>query len=124
LRGFQGSRNTESKTDKGTKAEDLAVKYLKKQGFKIVCRNWRARTAEIDIIAEDGPTLVFVEVKARSSGQFGLPEEAVTPAKQKKMKQAAMDFIIRRKKDAPMRFDVISMRPEGIEHIRDAFEIT
>jgi putative endonuclease len=124
LRGFPGSRNTESKTEKGTKAEDLAARHLKKQGFKIICRNWRAKTAEVDIIAEDGPTLVFIEVKARSTRQFGLPEEAVTPHKQQKMARAAMDFVIRKKKDAPMRFDVISIGPDGLRHIRDAFEIS
>lgn len=122
--GFRASRNTESKTEKGARAEDLAVKYLKKQGFKIICRNWRAKTAEIDIIALDGPTLVFIEVKARSSGLFGDPREAVNQAKQLKLRDAAMDFIIKKKKDVPARFDVVSISREGLEHIKDAFEIS
>lgn len=122
--GFRASRNTESKTEKGARAEELAVKYLKKRGFKVICRNWRARTAEIDIIAEDGPTLVFVEVKARSSGLFGDPKEAVNQAKQLKLRDAALDFMIRKKKEGPARFDVVSILPEGLEHIKDAFEIS
>lgn len=66
-----------SKLSTGKFGEDLAVSYLKKQGYKIIERNFRIRGGEIDIIAIDRETLVYVEVKTRSSHQFGLPEESV-----------------------------------------------
>jgi len=67
----------------GTKGEDLATKYLKQKGFKIIDRNFRIRGGEIDIIAIDKKELVFIEVKTRTNYKFGLPEEAVTQNKQK-----------------------------------------
>ena len=66
-----------SKLSIGKFGEDLAVSYLKKQGYKIIERNFRIRGGEIDIIALDSDTLVYIEVKTRSSHQFGLPEESV-----------------------------------------------
>lgn len=73
----------------GKYGEDLACEFLKKQGYKILERNFRIRGGEIDIIALDNQTLVYVEVKARSSHQFGLPEESVTPWKLKFLERAA-----------------------------------
>jgi len=70
-----------SKQLSGNKGEDLAVQFLRKKGYKIIDRNFSIRGGEIDIIALDGQTLVFIEVKARSSKQFGSPLEAITPRK-------------------------------------------
>jgi len=73
----------------GKKGEDLAAEFLKRSGYKIIERNFRIRGGEIDIVALDGNTLVYVEVKSRSSYKFGRPEEAVTPFKIKFLKRAA-----------------------------------
>lgn len=76
-------------TAQGKIGEDLACDYLKKQGYKIIERNFRIRGGEIDIIALDGQTLVYVEVKTRTSHQFGQPEEAVTGWKLRFLERAA-----------------------------------
>ncbi|MDA8172236.1 MAG: YraN family protein [Nitrospiraceae bacterium] len=106
----------------GRISEQKAVKYLEKSGYKILCRNFRVKKAEIDIIAEDGPWLVFIEVKARSSGLFGAPEEAVTLKKQRRIMDAARSYMALEKAQRPARFDVIAIGPGGLKHIRDAFE--
>ncbi len=106
----------------GRSSEQKAAKYLEKIGYRILCRNFRVKKAEIDIIAEDGPWLVFVEVKARSSGLFGAPEEAVDFKKQRKMMDAARSYMAVEKTERPARFDVIAIGPGGLEHIKDAFE--
>lgn len=108
----------------GSKAEERAAAYLLKKGYRILRRNYRSKTAEIDIIAKDGPTIVFVEVKSRTSTAFGSPVEAVDAKKQKKMKQAALQFLCGGENEAaPARFDVIAISPGGaLEHITDAFD--
>ncbi|MDA8169261.1 MAG: YraN family protein [Nitrospiraceae bacterium] len=108
----------------GSRAEDRAADFLRKRGLKILHRNYRLRQAEIDIIAQDGPAIVFVEVKARRGSSFGSPSEAVDSRKQKKIREAALHYLATHKasEDAPARFDVIAIGPEGIEHIMDAFE--
>ena len=73
----------------GKYGEDLACRYLQKQGYKILERNFRIRGGEIDIVALDGKTLIYVEVKTRTSHQFGLPEESITPFKISFLKRAA-----------------------------------
>lgn len=73
----------------GQKGEDIASDYLRKLGYKIIERNFRIRGGEIDIVALDGNTLVYVEVKTRSSYRFGRPEESVTPKKINFLKRAA-----------------------------------
>lgn len=81
-----------STTAQGKYGEDLACEYLKEKGYKIIERNFRIRGGEIDIIAIDRDTLVYIEVKARSSGYFGRPEEAVTPFKIKFLERSAKFF--------------------------------
>ena len=76
-------------TVQGKIGEDLACQYLQKQGYKIIERNFRIRGGEIDIIALDGQTLVYIEVKTRTSDQFGRPEEAVTAWKLRFLERAA-----------------------------------
>src|SRR5688572_12898222 len=90
----------------GGRAEDLACNYLKKQGYKIVATNFLIRGGEIDIVAKDGESLVFVEVKARFNGQFGSAREAITPWKLKAMQKCALFYIQNIKwGDRPYRFD-------------------
>lgn len=107
---------------KGELGEDIAAKYLQKHKYKIVQRNYRSVTGEIDIIALDKNTLVFVEVKARASGFFGSPAESVTIKKQSKIAKTAQDFIHRHKiYSLETRFDVIEITDGNINHIKNAF---
>jgi len=113
--------------DHGRIGEDMAHRYLRRHGCTIVARNYRTRSGsgEIDIVAWQGPTLVFVEVKTRQSAEFGAPERAVDTEKQRRLQAAARDYI-RRSAIARehARFDIVSVvlgaKPE-IEWIRDAF---
>ena len=113
--------------DFGKKAEDLAVDYLQKNGYKILVRNFRFQKAEIDIIAEKDKLIVVVEVKARSTDAFILPQEAVTKAKIKLLVSAANHYLEEFNRDQEVRFDIISVLPDekrnlNIEHIENAFE--
>lgn len=117
--------------DFGREAEKEAVRFLKKLKYKIVETNYTCPLGEIDIIAIDGRTLVFVEVKARTSLEGGYPEDAVTPHKQAQIARAAICFRERKKvHDVAGRFDVISilydadMKKWQINHIKDAFGLT
>ena len=94
----------------GKYGEDLACHYLQKQGYKILERNFRIRGGEIDIVAIDGQTLVYVEVKARTSYQFGLPEESITPFKIKFLQRAAK-FYRNNRRNLPEleRIDVVAV---------------
>lgn len=114
-----------SKSNLGAKGEEMAVFFLQGLGYEIIERNWRYRRSEIDIIAREAQTLVFVEVKTRQTTQFGLPEESVSVSKMNAVTRAALEYL--RQHPCPrIRFDVIAIRlhpqaePE-IFHIRDAF---
>jgi putative endonuclease len=110
----------------GSKGEDLAVKFLEKKGYKILSRNFRTPVGEIDVIAEDRNTLVFIEVKTRTDDSFGHPFEAVTFRKKDKLRKVALSYLKSSRKEMPSRFDVLSIEMRGgesrIEHIEDAFE--
>ncbi|WP_029905785.1 YraN family protein [Prevotella sp. 10(H)] len=111
--------------DLGKKGEDAAENYLRQNGYEIIERNWLYERYEIDIIAQDDEYIVFVEVKTRSSDQWGNPEEAVSKGKIKRIVEAA-DFYLREYDiDLPARFDVIASIWTGkkfeIQHIDDAF---
>jgi putative endonuclease len=115
-----------SKTKKGTIGENLAVDYLEKKGYCILQRNYRFEHGEIDIIAEDENVLVFVEVKARRSKEFGEPEDAVTPRKRKKIRSTANGYLFEKNiDDKECRFDVIAIDYQNnkteIRHLIDAF---
>jgi len=99
-----------TKVTLGKYGEDLACRYLQKQGYKILERNFRIRGGEIDIVAIDGQTLVYVEVKARTSYQFGLPEESITPFKIKFLQRAAK-FYRNNRRNLPEleRIDVVAV---------------
>lgn len=111
----------------GSKGEDRAARFLVKQGYKILERNYRTRSGEIDLIALHEGDVVFVEVKTRTSDAYGAPELAVTPQKQRKMIKAALGYIKYKKlHQVPCRFDVVAIRAEderGVELIRNAFEM-
>jgi putative endonuclease len=111
----------------GRRGEEIALEYLRRKGFRIVSRGFRLFHGEIDIIAWDGETLVFVEVKTRATTEFGLPEEAVTPAKQVQIRKIARGYLVTSGLGEPdCRFDVLAILvPEGedpaITHYPDAF---
>jgi putative endonuclease len=119
---------TEERLSLGRWGEEEAVRYLRRQGMKILERNLRTPVGEIDIIARHGKILVFVEVKTRKSDAFGTPQEAVGPFKQRQILRTAQWYLgDGRGKGLQPRFDVIAVRPspEGarVEHIPDAFGI-
>jgi putative endonuclease len=111
----------------GRSAESMAAAYLKRRGFKILEKNYRTRFAEIDLIARDGDTLVFVEVKARRSSSFGVPKDAVNFRKQQKISMAALAYLRQKQEiNARIRFDVVAVcvRKDQvqIEIVKNAFE--
>ncbi|RLJ31317.1 putative endonuclease [Chryseobacterium sp. 7] len=113
--------------DFGKIAEDLAADYLQKNGYKILIRNFRFQKAEIDIITEKNNQIIVVEVKARSTDAFILPQEAVTKAKIKSIVSATNYYLEEFKKEKEVRFDIISVLPDEnknlmIDHIKDAFQ--
>lgn len=94
----------------GKSGEDLAVDELVARGYAVLARRYRTRGGEIDIVAEDGGTVVFVEVKARTSADFGSAVEAVTPRKQRQLVVMARDYLARaRHLDRPCRFDIVAI---------------
>lgn len=106
----------------GKWAEDLACRYLRERGYLIVARNWRWRGGEVDIIAKDGDTLVFVEVKGRRGESHGRPEEAVDRRKRVHLWDSARAFLGARSGEVKVRFDVIGIGPDGITHLPGAFD--
>ena len=109
----------------GKLGEELAVDYLKKNGYKILTTNWTFQKAEIDIIAQIENTLAIIEVKTRSSIEFGLPQDAVKPKKIQLLVKAVNAYVIEKDLDIDVRFDIIAIYKEGksfaIEHLIDAF---
>ncbi len=111
----------------GRRGEDLAHRFLRAAGYTIVGRNWRTPTGsgEVDLVARQGETVVFVEVKARRSEEFGAPDRAVDRAKRLHLARAGRDWA--RRAEVPwerVRFDVINVilsDPPAITHIQDAF---
>ena len=107
---------------RGMLAEVRAEQHLTAQGMTILARNAVFPGAEIDLIAADGQTIVFVEVKERKSARAGLGREAVTPAKQKRICKGALVYLAKNDlMDRQARFDVIEIQGERLTHIRDAF---
>ncbi|WP_435016183.1 YraN family protein [Tundrisphaera sp. TA3] len=110
----------------GDRGEREAARFLRKRGLRILKRGYRTAQGEIDLIARDGDTLVFVEVKSRRAGE---PAEAVTPEKQRRITLAALHFLRRHGLlETPCRFDVVAIvwpegrHPSSIEHLAHAFE--
>ena len=112
----------------GAQSESLAARLLKRRGYTILETNYRTPLGEIDIIARDRDTLVFVEVKARRSLGFGGPKWAVTPKKQRKISMVALYYLkTTRQSQVKARFDVVAIRslaePPQVEIIRNAFDL-
>jgi putative endonuclease len=119
--------NLTSRQQFGKKGESLAADCLIKNGYRILTQNYRTRQGEIDIIAQEGDTIVFVEVKARRSNRFGSPKEAVTLQKQKKISASALDYLkAANQSNAKARFDVVAICSDkncpSIEIIKNAFQ--
>lgn len=113
--------------DFGKIAEDMAADFLQKNGYKILTRNFRFQKAEIDIITEKDDLIIIVEVKARSTDAFMLPQEAVTKTKIRSIVLAANHYMEEYNKQNEVRFDIISVLPDEnknliIDHITDAFQ--
>ncbi len=115
-----------NKRNLGTEKEALASSFLTEQGYRIIEKNFRCRTAEIDLIAWDGHILSFVEVKYRSSSKCGDPLEAVNYRKQRRIYEAALFYIAKNgiKADTQVRFDVVSILGNDISLIKNAFLIS
>jgi len=109
---------------RGEQAEALAADFLRGKGLRIVTRNYRSRHGEIDLIAREGPTLVFVEVRSRSSENYGGAAASITAAKRKKLIKTAHHYLAAVSPLPPCRFDavLVSGDPPRIEWIRNAFE--
>ena len=111
----------------GEKGEGLAVKFLKKNGYKIIEKNYKTPLGEIDIIARENDVLAFVEVKTRESLEFGQPFESVNLSKRRKIANVATLYLKRLKEIPQCRFDVVSINYENskpeLELIKDAFEV-
>ena len=111
----------------GRDGEERAAAFLAASGLIVVARNVRAAGGEIDLVALDGDTLVFCEIRTRRSGRQGGALESVTPAKQRQVVRVAQHFLVRHPRwhSRPMRFDVVAIDVRGetfeIAHIRDAF---
>jgi putative endonuclease len=111
----------------GKKGEDRAARFLMKQGYRIIERNYRTRSGELDLIALHDGTVVFIEVKTRTSNVFGAPELAVNLRKQRRMVKAALGYIKYKKlHQVPCRFDVVAITTAAekeVELIQNAFEM-
>ena len=107
----------------GAQAESVAAAHLQRSGYRIVARNVTARRGELDLVAIDGDTLCFVEVRARRAAAFGAAEETVGPVKRRRLIAAARVFLARwRDPSMPCRFDVVAVEPDGIRLIKNAFD--
>ncbi|MDP1677529.1 MAG: YraN family protein [Bacteroidota bacterium] len=103
-------KGAKSQRNKGKIGEDVAVNYLKQNGYEILEQNYYYNHGEIDIVAKDGKVLVFVEVKSRRSVRFGEPEESVTPKKQELLRRTAEGYVIEKNiGEIDCRFDVVSV---------------
>lgn len=118
----------DKRAERGRQGERLARMYLESKDWQILATNWRCRSGEIDIVAQDGNCLVFVEVRTRTSERFGTPAESVDWRKQRKLRQVAGVFLASQSVCAArIRFDMISIRmgengqDPVLEHLQNAF---
>ena len=124
--------NPTTKMALGERGEQFAARYLRRHGYRILVRRFKARAGEIDLVCRHGEWLVFVEVKTRKSDDYGAPSEAVTKDKQKHMSRVALDYL--RLLDHPrirFRFDIVEVllqagarKPADIRLIQNAFDLS
>jgi putative endonuclease len=111
--------------DLGKLGEELAVEFLRKNGYEILETNWTFQKAEVDIIAKKENILAIIEVKTRSSLDFGLPQDFVKPKKIQLLVKAVNEYVIANELDCEVRFDIIAVQKLAndfkIEHLEDAF---
>ncbi|MDA0799282.1 MAG: YraN family protein [Chloroflexi bacterium] len=113
-----------SKSKLGTQGESIAAAHLEAQGMRIIDRNFHTRYGEVDLIAEEGDAIVFVEVKTRRSAAYGTPEESVTPRKRERLLLTAQTYLQQHELDQrTWRIDVVAIRlqangPANINHIQ------
>lgn len=111
--------------DLGKEGEQLAVEYLQTKKYQILERNWRFQKAEVDIIAQKDSILAVVEVKTRSTKEFGDPQDFVKPKKIKLLVRAIDEYVVKNELDVEVRFDIIAIvkndKQWEIEHLEDAF---
>ena len=108
----------------GREGEEIACRFLMQKGYQLLTRNFRAERAEIDLVMRDGKTIVFVEVKARSTDRYGLGREAVTPRKQQNILRAAQCYLAAHSAfDSAVRFDVaeVDITNGAVAYIENAF---
>jgi putative endonuclease len=116
------------KKELGRKGEEVALRFLKKKGYRIIEKNYICKMGEMDIIAKERDTLAFIEVKTRASTEFGPPQLAVNASKQRQLSKVALNYLKEKKlEDVKARFDVVAIllgqKGEEIELIRDAFDL-
>ena len=112
-----------SRVTLGKIGEDLACRELQRRGYAILARRYRRRTGELDIIARDGPTVVFVEVKARTGRKFGDAVDGVTGLKRRRMTRVALEYLVRhRLTNCPCRFDVVSIHMENEQPVIELYQ--
>ncbi|NOT12350.1 MAG: YraN family protein [Methylococcaceae bacterium] len=107
---------------RGATAEDEAYQFLLSKDFTPVCRNFRCKQGELDLVMLDNQTLVIIEVRYRKTDKYGSAVESVTPAKQSRIIAATHHYLLKHKTDNPIRFDVIAISGNGhIDWIKNAF---
>lgn len=117
-----------TRSETGRQAEDLACRYLAGHGLKTLCRNFHSPRGELDVIMEDGDTIVFVEVRYRRHDRYGSAAETVNHSKQGKLIATALYYLQQHPNysNRPTRFDVVAISPQtrqdGIDWIKDAFQ--
>lgn len=108
-------------------SEKVARTYIERLGYQVLAQNHTLRGGEIDLIAQDGPTLVFIEVKQRTTSRYGTPAEAITARKLERLRRGALHFMMTRYKrdDLPLRFDAILVHGREnafrLEHLENVF---
>jgi putative endonuclease len=118
----------DGRRETGRRGEEIAAAFLARSGFRLLERNFRCRAGEIDLVAVDGETVVFVEVRSRTGVGRGTPLESVAWRKQVQVGRVARHFLtLRRWHERPARFDVVGVRfdadPPAVEHVRAAFDL-
>jgi putative endonuclease len=108
----------------GLAAENAAVIFLQQQGLKIIARNWQCKRGEIDIVAQDGRTLVFVEVRQRRNPRFGGAAASIGAAKRAKLRTTAQYYLLNVSPLPPCRFDAICFEGDTINWLKNCIEAT
>ena len=109
----------------GAVAEARAAEFLQRKGYRVVDRNWTCRGGEIDLVCDDGGTLVFVEVRARADARHGTPLETIVDLKRRRLIRAAEIYLhVKGRADCACRFDVVAVTGDVVEHVEDAFATT